>query len=316
MELIVINSYGPMASSVVASILERFGYINLPIRKRNLEEYVVGKRKLNDNFFKNKTKEILRNLSESNLSGGYSVLDRNNNKLLKKIDLELIKKDLEVFKNKKYSNVEDMYFESMLIANKGTIYKKKIKNVVGAIELSTYIEKQDNKFLFEAYKKEFKKVKFINMHRDFSSWINSLLSQKIFERNRSAIPNIVRLTSRKRDYDNYVKNSKLYEGLPIHFNDIFLPKSYDTIKIIEKFVSSNNNINDYNDKMYDLYGSLRNFDSTFTKFDDNINYLSYISKKIISRLDRSNFSLILDLAFQLTYFFDYLTAYKRVKTKI
>mgnify|MGYP001295539025 FL=1 len=316
MELIVINSYGPMASSVVASILEYFGYINLPIRKRNLEEYVVGKRKLNDNFFKNKTKEILRNLSESNLSGGYSVLDRNNNKLLKKIDLELIKKDLEIFNNQKYSNVEDMYFESMLIANKGTIYKKKIKNVVGAIELSTYIEKQDNKFLFEAYKKEFKKVKFINMNRDFSSWINSLLSQKIFERNRSIIPNIVRLTSRKRDYDNYVKNSKLYEGLQINFNDIFLPKSYDTIKIIEKFISSNNNIDDYNGKMYDLYGSLRNFDSAFTKFDDNINYLSYISKKIISRLDESNFSLILDLAFQLTYTFDYLTAYKRVKTKI
>ena len=51
-----------------------------------------------------------------------------------------------------------MYFDSMIIANKATIYKKKIKNVVGSIELATNLEKVDNKKLYEFYKKKFKRL--------------------------------------------------------------------------------------------------------------------------------------------------------------
>ena len=48
MELIVINLW-PMGTSVVGSI-PAFGYINLPIRKRKLEDYVLGKKDIQDTY--------------------------------------------------------------------------------------------------------------------------------------------------------------------------------------------------------------------------------------------------------------------------
>ena len=193
MELIVINSYGPMASTVISSVIEKFGYINLPIRKRKLEEYVIDKRKIDDTYFKDRTIHVLKNLSNLNSIGGINVIDRNKNKLEKKINLNLIQSDLDNFYNKKYTSLEEMYFDSMLIANKATIYKKKTNTIRGSIELATYIEQNDNKEVFRLYKKKFKKVKFINLDREFTSWLNSLLSQKLFERNRSYLPKIVKL---------------------------------------------------------------------------------------------------------------------------
>ncbi len=48
MEIIVINSFGPMGSTTVASILEKFGYLNVPVRKLHFSDYLIGKRKIDD----------------------------------------------------------------------------------------------------------------------------------------------------------------------------------------------------------------------------------------------------------------------------
>lgn len=312
MELIVINSYGPMGTSVVGSILEKFGYINLPIRKRKLEDYVLGKKDIQDTYFKNRTLELFNNLSKGNHSGGTGVLDRNKNSKQKKLDINLVKFELEHFTNKNYSNLEDMYFDSMIIANKATIYKKKIKNVVGSIELATNLEKVDNKKLYEFYKKKFKKVKFINLNREFVSWLNSLLSQRLLEKNRPLIPNIVKLSSRKRDYDNYLKDSLYYDSLDLSFEDIFIPNTLNTIKKIEYFLKKNISKVILENEYFDLYGAERNFMTTFTKADDNINYISKLSKLIASKIN-SHPNLLIDILFQFSYIIDYLTIKKRIK---
>jgi len=312
MELIVINSYGPMASTVISSVIEKFGYINLPIRKRKLEEYVIDKRKIDDTYFKDRTIHVLKNLSNLNSIGGINVIDRNKNKLEKKINLNLIQSDLDNFYNKKYTSLEEMYFDSMLIANKATIYKKKTNTIRGSIELATYIEQNDNKEVFRLYKKKFKKVKFINLDREFTSWLNSLLSQKLFERNRSYLPKIVKLSSRKKDYNNYLLNSNNYQALQINFDEIFLPYTFQFIKKIENFLNINPDIK-YQKEFYDLYGSLRDFSSTFNKLDDNVNYLSKYSKNIASKIDKKYPKIILDILFQITYSIDYFTIKNRVK---
>lgn len=312
MELVVINSYGPMGTSVVGSILEKFGYINLPIRKRKLEDYVLGKKEIQDTYFKNRTLELFNNLSKGNNSGGTGVLDRNKNSKQKKLDINLVKFELEHFTNKNYSNLEDMYFDSMIIANKATIYKKKIKNVVGSIELATNLEKVDNKKLYEFYKKKFNKVKFINLNREFVSWLNSLLSQKLLEKNRSLIPNIVKLSSRKRDYDNYLKDSLYYDSLDLSFEDIFIPNTLNTIKKIEYFLKKNISKVILENEYFDLYGAERNFMTTFTKADDNINYISKLSKLIASKTN-SHPNLLIDILFQFSYIIDYLTIKNRIK---
>ena len=43
-KLVVISSFGPMGSTVVASIVEKFGYLNLPIRKMGLTDYLLKKK--------------------------------------------------------------------------------------------------------------------------------------------------------------------------------------------------------------------------------------------------------------------------------
>ena len=98
MKLIVINSYGPMGSSIVASVIEKYGYINLPIRKTKLEEYVLNLRKINDPFFKNRMREVLDSLSSKRITGGVSVIDRDNNPPLIRIDKNKKKMNLKFYK--------------------------------------------------------------------------------------------------------------------------------------------------------------------------------------------------------------------------
>ena len=50
MKLIVINSFGPMGSTVVSKSIEHYGFLNLPLRKLGLNDYLAGIRDLNDDF--------------------------------------------------------------------------------------------------------------------------------------------------------------------------------------------------------------------------------------------------------------------------
>ena len=63
---------------------------------------------------------------------------------------------------------------------------------------------------------------------------------------------------------------------------------------------------------FDLYGAERNFMTTFTKADDNINYISKLSKLIASKIN-SHPNLLIDILFQFSYIIDYLTIKKRIK---
>ena len=314
MELIVVNSLGPMGSSLVSSVLEKFGYINLPIRKRKLEEYILDNRKISDNYFKKRTIQVLNNLSK-NYSGGLGVLDRNNNIPTKKIDVSYIQNDINKFLNKDYDNIQDLYFDSMILANKGTVYKNKIKNVKGAIEQATYFTKFDNNKLRENYLKKFNKVRFISLQRDFIGWINSLLAQKICEKNRSFFPHLTKISSRKKQLDYYNKIIKQYDATIYDFNEVFKPNTDNFLKDICNLFGQDYQSFDWENIHYDLYGSIRNFNQTFIKFDDKINYLSPFTKVIANRLNKNKNKLITDIIFQVLYAYDYLSINSRLNRK-
>jgi hypothetical protein len=130
-----------MGSSVVAAIVEKFGYINLPLRKRKLNEYVLGSKKIDDNYFKDRTKVIINGLSSDMQLGGTGVLDRDSSLPIKRFDINLASNELEDFYKKQFISIDDLYFASMQLANNLTIYKKKVTDIKGAIELSVDIEK-------------------------------------------------------------------------------------------------------------------------------------------------------------------------------
>ena len=101
MEIVIINSLGPMASTVIASILEKFDYLNVPVRKLYLSEYLLGKRKLDDPIMIDTLINIIKNDSQFKYKGGVGMADRDNpNNFRKLTDYHLVEKDFIALKKK------------------------------------------------------------------------------------------------------------------------------------------------------------------------------------------------------------------------
>ena len=67
--------------------------------------------------------------------------------------------------------------------------------------------------------------------------------------------------------------------------------------------------------MNTLICMVKDFMTTFTKADDNINYISKLSKLIASKIN-SHPNLLIDILFQFSYIIDYLTIKKRIKIDV
>jgi len=307
MKLIVINLHGPMGSTTLSSILEHFGFLSLPIRKVGLMKYLSGEYDLNNKFFQNRIVEIAYKFTEKRISRSRSMIDKNENVLLHK---NVIKEAL-LFRDKKFNNFSNMYFEAYNLFNRHMIYKQK-KNYQGIIELATNSYLYEPKEYYDLFQKNFSEVIFFNLDRNFDNWLNSLMSQ-FFVREKISIKNIVKkLSSIIRDYKNYSKyNDKnsiatniKFENMFIPFNDIFLEQMELKFNDIKK-----NNF--WKLAKYDHYGYLLNYDETFKIFDDKINFISKLSKKIAIKLfNKKNSNIIeisiYDLMFQISFLVDIL----------
>mgnify|MGYP001455209406 FL=1 len=74
-KLIVINSIGPMGSSVLSALLEHHGILNFPIRKRGLSLDIKNLRELGNQDLINITSNLIKYEEEGQI-GGVSVLKR------------------------------------------------------------------------------------------------------------------------------------------------------------------------------------------------------------------------------------------------
>ena len=91
--IVLINSTGPMGASLVASIIEHLDVINLPVRKRGLNDYVMLNRNfIEDDFFKKRTIEILNNYSKKVQLSGLGVRERDKSKKKNFLTLKKIKR--------------------------------------------------------------------------------------------------------------------------------------------------------------------------------------------------------------------------------
>lgn len=310
MRLIIINSFGPMASSVVASLIEKLGYINLPIRKRKLNECVLERKKISDDFFKERTLEIFKKLSNFYKVGGISVLDRNKKPKTKRLDINKIQNEIKIFKEMNDSSIQDLYFSSMILGNSATIYKDAIKNPLGAIELTTNIQKYDIDLLYKCYKKHFDDVKVININRNFDGWLNSLCSQ-LFSKKIKFQYLKFNIFNYKKAFLKYSKNIHKFNGLNINFKDIFIPNTENLSKEISEYLENDNDfLLNIRNQEFDCYGSLSDFNKTFELHDDKINFLSVFSKKFARYyfLSKNFFpkDLLCVIFFQILYIFDHI----------
>ena len=132
MRFLIIYSDGPTGSSSLASLLEKYGFINLPFRKFNLSQYVMGVKSLSDKTMQLKFLDRIDKLSVPARSGGVSVNDRNRRKEIIRTN-KPTKKEIDEFLSFEPSNLESLISHCFLFTSKFIIYKNNIPSPKGFI---------------------------------------------------------------------------------------------------------------------------------------------------------------------------------------
>lgn len=266
-KIVCIFSHGPMGSSTLGSIIEHFDFLNIPIRKYGLYDSII-KKKNSNKFFKNRIIESANLLCSNTYLGGRGMTDRNKFKNIFFKDQILNDLEKKIFNNK-FKKLNIKIFKTYEVFNANIIYKDKKKNYNGIIYYPANIHYFDPKKVYKDFKKEFKNVIFFAMRRDFEDWISSLLSQTFIKKKIQIKHLNRRLTSIYKDYQKYLN---FIETLPfckiIDFEDIFIKKG----KIVEEL--NFGKISDIQNKKFDHWTRLTNYNNTFKKFDNKNNILS------------------------------------------
>ncbi len=317
MKIVVVNSIGPMASTVVGSILEKFGYLNIPVRKLGLHEYLIGFRKIDDDFLIKRFEKIIESHSKMITSGGVNVFDRNAAPPRSLIDKNLITDDIAKLKRRKFNNISDLYNYVRITYAKALQYKKSYHSDGKHVEYTTDIFKFQPGELLAAYKSEFKHVVMINLHRDFPSWLDSLVSQR-FVHPDFKTRFLFFFHSAFDLFKVYEKKINQYPGLHLEFDSLFIPHNKGTYKKIADILEEPLPDIQWENEIYDLYGKLSDYKTTFTKADVKGCYLSTVTHKAVkSFIKRERITIWHDLVVFILYLTDMIRFYmkKRSRTK-
>lgn len=287
-KIISIFSHGPMGSSTIGSIIEHFDFLNIPIRKYGLYDYISNKKNLDDNFFENRIIESANQLTSVTHLGGRSMIERNLNKNIF-FDKKLLNDLEQFFKKKNKSKFREKLFDCYNIFNNNLNYKKKKKYYNGIIEYPTSIHYNDPIKVYENYNKEFKEFQFFAMTRNFEDWFASLMSQTFIKKKFKLKHLNRRLSSIYKDYKTYIKFiSNLPNCKIIDFDRIFEKKH----KIIEDLELGE--IFDIENKEFDHWTKLLVYNQTFEKFDKKEEIFSSFSLWIIKFFLNKKFFFFID----------------------
>jgi hypothetical protein len=290
MKIVVINSTGPMGSTVVSAIVEKFGYLNLPIRDLGMHDYLIGTRAIDDDYLKNKFIGVIYSDSRMLYGGGVNVLDRDNSTSYQRVDKDLVTKDIIEVQQKQFRDLSELYDCLRSIYTKGLKYKKS-KHVAGKhIEMTTDFHTYHPDKLCSAYFRGFGDVVFIHLHRDFLGWVESIASQRFSNPRKRHKFFLHKLYRRHFQYESRIKDCP---GLHLDFESLFLPNTWQLIDHISEALGEPVPDIQWEDELFDLYGQLRSFSRTFTMADYRGKYLSPTTRRIIkASLGKRNIILI------------------------
>lgn len=305
MKIVVINSIGPMASTVVGSVVEKFGYLNIPVRKLGLHEYLRGKRSLDDGYMKKRLIEHLDSHSTILTIGGVSVSDRDSSKPRQLVQRSDVEPAIWNYQNNSFSRVSNMYSEGRNIYAQALKYKKSSHQIDRHIEYTTDIHQHPPLELWQSYKSEFGDVYMINLHRDFSGWLDSLVSQR-FAHPSFRTRCFFAFHSAFDLYSSYEKTMKEMPGLHLDFQELFIPRQDQLVNRISVFLGEPVPSIDWETEKYDLFGKLSDYKKTFTMADDKPKYLSPLTHGLIRKFIKSGrITIIHDAIIYLFYLLDY-----------
>lgn len=282
-KLLVINSFGPMASTLLSGLMEKFGYTNVPLRKMGLHQYLIGQLTLDSGYMQGRLAAILKDHSKEGLRGGVSVLDRNNQKPSALLDYNAVINRLDDIKA---ASVQDLYVQCRKLYYDAVIYKTIESNTDWHIEMTTDIHRYDHKALYGAYQEHFDDVKMIHLHRPLGGWMNSLASQAFvhpdIKQRIMFFPHL-----RYADYALYEEAVAVMPGMHIQFDEFFDSPITELAAQISAFVGVSVPECDLTAEAYDMYGKIVPYERAFTRFDDGQVFLSERTKQMFCELAKS-----------------------------
>ncbi len=276
---------------MVAAIVEKFGYLNLPLRNHGLHDYLVGKRSLPDDAFLSRFTSSLKRHSNKVRSGGVNIPDRDDCAPIVQLNAEVLRQELPKLWGKKYTRISSLFGDLYRVGASALEYKQSYHQEGRVIVVSTDFHRYPVLQLCGEYQKEFGSVRFIALHRDFPGWLESIASQRFSNPRKRAK---FRLDALYRRYAIYDKAVRDLPGLHVNFNSLFGNQTSVTINKISKYINEDCSNISWESEYFDLFGQLRNYNSTFIKADYEGRYLSastrwlisyMLRKKTISRLD-------------------------------
>ncbi len=283
-KLLVINSFGPMASTLLSGLMEKFDFTNVPIRKLGLHQYLLGELSLDSGHMQERLKLSLQSHSSLGLRGGVSVIDRDNQTPCALVDYEKVASQID---NINVNNIQELYFQCRKIYCDAVIYKEITSNQDWQIELTVDIHRHNHKELYQAYQDNFDEVKMIHLHRPFSGWINSLASQAFvhpeFKNRIKFFPHM-----RYNDYKLYEEAVAQMDGMHIDFDELFDTPIEKLSEEIAAFLNIEPPKCDLRQEEYDMYGKIIPYDKAFARFDDKICFLNSTTRKYLSKLAKNN----------------------------
>ena len=290
MKIVVINSNGPMGSSVAGAIVEKFGYLNIPIRNLGLNKCLLSQDKADRDRFQQSFIDNFTSQSKMAKMGGVSTRDRDSSPSYRAIDKSLIADEIADIEKSESTSLHEIY-GSLRSAYAKAIQYKTSAHVPGKhIEYTTYFDQYPTKKLCDAYIDEFEDVVFVHMHRNFVGWVESVMSQYFSGPRKWRIILLHALRRRYVDYENSIIDCP---GLHLDFDSLFNAEREQSIRAIAEELGEPIPQIEWENVSYDLYGRLREFQSAFTLADVEGTYLSSgtrwfirycMKKKKISRL--------------------------------
>lgn len=303
-----------MGSSVVAAIVEKFGYMNIPVRnvglnKALISKSVADKEKLRSNFI-----ELFSGHDRMLKVGGVNMNDRDSSSSFKLIEKKLIEREIEIIKEKNFDNLSELYFSLKELYAKALQYKQSNHISGKHVELTTYFDRYPIRELCEAYRQEFKSVHFIHMHRDFIGWLESIVSQQFAKKRRWRL---ILLHALYRRYTNYENKARACQGLHLDFDILFQSDTKETIAAIAGELGEPVPEINWESELYDLFGGLRDFKTSFTLADVKGKYLSGLTRRVVGYfIKKKKISRIDDIIFYMLYLIDLIVFLSRKKLQI
>jgi len=300
-----------MGSTLVGAVVEKFGFLNIPVRKIGLHDYLIGKRSINDPFMFTRFRDIGISHGSPIRLGGVSVSDRDGAPPRALVDWSIIKDGLDSLTLDEHLDVSMRFDEMRNLYAKALVYKKSNHKKGWHIEYTTDLEKYHSTTMVEAYRNSFESVFFISLHRNFEEWVEAIVSQRFSHTTWKVRLKFV-LSSITKQYREYEDSIKDVPGLHLDFDEIFAHKIQRLNEQIGSELGLTVPILDWENEMYDLYGKLSNFEKTFIKADFGGKYLSPVSRSIINfSAKKKRFIRIIDFVFYFFYLFDLVRFLKK-----